>query len=294
MTNISKDTLWKSIIEDLFEDFCAYFFPSWTAQMANFAQPVEFLDKELDAIFPEVSTQKRYADKLVKVFTKQGREQWILVHIEVQGYQDAQFAQRMFTYFYRILDRYEQQVMALAILTDNNAQYHPQQYLYQYEHTKCSYEFPSFKVLQKTERSLQVPHNPFSVVMLAAKKALYKKNLTDAQQLIWKKSLVEALKDAHYSDDKIRRILHFIRYYVKFNEEESLQTLNKNIQTTFKHRKNMGIEEAILQAVREEAVEEGIHKGVLQTALRMKQAGVSTADIVKFTGLTKAQVEKLA
>jgi predicted transposase/invertase (TIGR01784 family) len=88
--------------------------------------------------------------------------------------------------------------------------------------------------------------------------------------------------------------LHFIRYYVKFNEEESLQTLNKNIQTTFKHRKNMGIEEAILQAVREEAVEEGIHKGVLQTALRMKQAGVSTADIVKFTGLTKAQVEKLA
>jgi predicted transposase/invertase (TIGR01784 family) len=228
------------------------------------------------------------------VFTKQGREQWILVHIEVQGYQDAQFAQRMFTYFYRILDRYEQQVMALAILTDNNAQYHPQQYLYQYEHTKCSYEFPSFKVLQKTERSLQVPHNPFSVVMLAAKKALYKKNLTDAQQLIWKKSLVEALKDAHYSDDKIRRILHFIRYYVKFNEEESLQTLNKNIQTTFKHRKNMGIEEAILQAVREEAVEEGIHKGVLQTALRMKQAGVSTADIVKFTGLTKAQVEKLA
>jgi predicted transposase/invertase (TIGR01784 family) len=130
--------------------------------------------------------------------------------------------------------------------------------------------------------------------MLAAKKALYKKNLTDAQQLIWKKSLVEALKDAHYSDDKIRRILHFIRYYVKFNEEESLQTLNKNIQTTFKHRKNMGIEEAILQAVREEAVEEGIHKGVLQTALRMKQAGVSTADIVKFTGLTKAQVEKLA
>ena len=297
MKHISKDALWKGIIEGLFEDFCAYFFPTWAAQVADLSKPVEFLDKELEAIFPESANQKRYADKLVKVFTKEGKEQWILVHIEVQGYEDTTFAERMFTYFYRILDRYQHQVMALAILTDSNGKYHPQQYLYQYENTKCSYEFDSLKVLQKSEQELQIANNPFSVVMLAAKKALYKKNLMDSQQLVWKKSLVEALRDANYSDEKIRRLLYFIRYYVKFNNEESLQTLEENIQTTFKHRKNMGIEEVILEATKEEGRQEGKEEGRVdekkQTALRMKKAGVSIKDIAKYTGLTQAQIKKL-
>ncbi|EAY26992.1 hypothetical protein [Microscilla marina] len=63
----------------------------------------------------------------------------------------------------------------------------------------------------------------------------------------------------------------------------------------------MGIEEAILQAVREESmekgmekgIEQGVEKGILQTALRMKKADFAMADIIKATGLTKAQIEKL-
>lgn len=51
----------------------------------------------------------------------------------------------------------------------------------------------------------------------------------------------------------------------------------------------MGIEEAILQAVREE----GIEQAKLQIALRMKKAGVPIADIAKVTELSKAQIEKL-
>lgn len=89
MTDISKDTLWEGIIEDLFEDFCYYFFPEWAARVPDFSQNPEFLDKELDEIYPEKNAEKRYADKLVKVFTKQGDTQWLLIHIEVQGYRDA-------------------------------------------------------------------------------------------------------------------------------------------------------------------------------------------------------------
>ena len=217
MTSIKKDTLWKGIIEDLFEDFCHYFFPKWATQIADFTKPPEFLDKELDEIYPEESPTKRYADKLVKVFTKAGTTQWILIHIEVQGYKDAHFAQRMFIYFQRILDRYKHKVMALAILTDDDPNFRPQRYVYQYGQTRNTYEFPFFKILEKTEQELQVLNNPFSIVMLTAKKALSKQNLSDHQQFIWKKSLVMALRKGNYSDRKIRGILHFIRSYVKFN-----------------------------------------------------------------------------
>jgi len=305
MTTISKDTLWKGIIEDLFEDFCAYFFPEWSAQIADFSKPLEFLDKELEAIAPEKPSKKRYADKLVKVFTKTGNAQWILVHIEVQGYQDEYFAQRMFTYFYRILDRYQQKVMALAILTDNNPSFHPQQYIYEYENTKHIYEFPSFKILQKSEQTLNMAGNPFSLIMLTAKKALDQRNLMDSEQLIWKRSLVQALKDANYSTQKIRRILHFIRFYVSFDKQENQQTLNKNIQTIFKQRQNMGIEEAILQEIKEQGIakgiEQGIEKGIEQgierntiaVVLRMDKADFSIEQITQATGLTTQQIEDI-
>jgi predicted transposase/invertase (TIGR01784 family) len=63
----------------------------------------------------------------------------------------------------------------------------------------------------------------------------------------------------------------------------------------------MGIEEIILEAVKEESFEKGMKKGIkegrqealLQITLRTKKAGFSTADIAKATGLTKEQIKKV-
>lgn len=49
--------------------------------------------------------------------------------------------------------------------------------------------------------------------------------------------------------------MKFIHFYVNFNNEENL---NQNIQETFKQRKNMGIEEAILQEIKGNGIREGL------------------------------------
>lgn len=40
------------------------------------------------------------ADKLVKVYDLRGKEEWLLIHLEIQSLPEAQnvFAKRMFTY----------------------------------------------------------------------------------------------------------------------------------------------------------------------------------------------------
>jgi len=81
---ITKDILWKSIIEDLFDDFLLCFFPAFSKKV-NFKKKFEFLDKALDVLLPEAEAGKRYADKLVKVFAKTGKAHFVLIHIEVQG-----------------------------------------------------------------------------------------------------------------------------------------------------------------------------------------------------------------
>ena len=81
----------------------------------------QFLDKELEQLLStEEIESPKFVDKLVKVFSRSGWEEWRLIHIEIQGYQDKNFARRMFTYFYRILDKYDKPITAIAIFTDNN------------------------------------------------------------------------------------------------------------------------------------------------------------------------------
>ena len=44
---------------------------------------------------------KRWADQLVGVTGRDGVADWVLVHVEVQGEDKSDFAQRMFVYNYR-------------------------------------------------------------------------------------------------------------------------------------------------------------------------------------------------
>ena len=49
---------------------------------------------------------RRMVDKLVRVQLQDGREQWVLVHVEVQMQPAIGFPERMFVYHYRIRDRF--------------------------------------------------------------------------------------------------------------------------------------------------------------------------------------------
>ena len=66
-----------------------------------------------------MDSEKKQIDKLVQVYLKDGSEKWILIHIEVQGYNDLNFPERMFKYFYyRIYDKYGKKIVALAIFLE--------------------------------------------------------------------------------------------------------------------------------------------------------------------------------
>lgn len=45
------DTLWKSILEDIFEDFLLFFYPD-ACSFFDFSKDFEYLDKELEQLFP--------------------------------------------------------------------------------------------------------------------------------------------------------------------------------------------------------------------------------------------------
>ena len=107
-----------------FPEFMAFYFPQAHAQI-DWSLPHVFLDQELAALSADAELGKRLLDKLVSVRKLDGDEQWVLVHLEVQGWRDADFAERMFIYNYRVYDRYRHPVASMALLTDENRHWRP-------------------------------------------------------------------------------------------------------------------------------------------------------------------------
>src|SRR4029077_20477387 len=99
------DSPWKESLHLFLPQFLAFFFPD-IHETIDWSRGHESLDTELQQIVREAQVGKRLADTLFKVWRKDGKETWLLIHIEIQGRRDKDFAKRMFVYNYRIFDRY--------------------------------------------------------------------------------------------------------------------------------------------------------------------------------------------
>ncbi len=107
------DSPWKEVLEAYFPQAMQFFFPQ-VAALIDWEYPYEFLDKEFNQIAREAEIGKRYADKLVKVRRIEGEELWLLLHVEIQAQPEKKFPERMFTYNFRIFDRFHQHAISKA------------------------------------------------------------------------------------------------------------------------------------------------------------------------------------
>ncbi|MEI6442907.1 MAG: transposase [Nostocales cyanobacterium ELA583] len=219
------DGAWKEGVEQYFEPFLAFFFPEIQAEI-DWTRGYEFLDQELQQLIRESEVGKQFVDKLIKVWLNDGKETWLLIHLEIQSQVDTGFAKRMFSYHYRIFDRYGQEVVSLAILGDSQASWRPQEYSYGRWGCRLSLQFPTVKLLDYQPRwlELEASDNPFAVLVMAhLRTQATTKDLTG--RLRWKLSLVKRMYELGYSRDKILQLFDLI---------DRLMALPPNLDLNFK------------------------------------------------------------
>ncbi|NJK30577.1 MAG: hypothetical protein HC940_10750, partial [Acaryochloris sp. SU_5_25] len=140
------DSPWKDVLRAYFPQAMQFFFPN-TAALIDWQRPYEFLDKEFQTISRDAEVGRRYADQLVKVWLKEGKQHWLLLHVEVQSQSEAEFAERMFTYSIRIFDQFRQVPISLAILCDESLSWRPSGYAADYADTSLNFRFGMVKLL---------------------------------------------------------------------------------------------------------------------------------------------------
>lgn len=259
---ITQDQLWKASFEDFPEESIEYFLPELFG-LVDWSLGFEFLDKELAQIFPESEEQPRRVDLLMKFWLHGGQEQWVLLHIEAQGYVDRDFGRRMFTYFYRLTDRYNVPVATFALLTDPNRKWFPEFYKFDFCGTRCTHEFPFLKLAaMKSADFERLKHNSWTILLKNAQLALRRK-WSDESLLAAKLNIYREMLSLGRTPKQIRSFFRFIKYYVRFGTPDFFNNFDTEIQIIHqKEHRPMGIVELTDQLILEMGIEQGIEKGI--------------------------------
>ncbi len=292
---IDSDSPWKSLIESFFCDFVAFFLPV-AHDGIDWARGYEFLDKELQQISRDATVGKRYADKLIKVWTCEGEEAWVLVHVEVQSSRDPEFAERMFTYRYRIRDRYRRPVASLAVLVDDSPSWRPDSFHEELWGSSHHCSFPAVKLLDYQERIpelLQAP-SPIALAVVAQLRSLDSRRDGDLRYR-WKRELVWLLYRRGYSREQVLGLFEFIDWLIalpatlELEFQQDLQALEQELGMPYiTSVERMGIEKG-----REEGLQQGEAK-VLLRLLSRRYGTLSPALVSRLQQLTTEQLDTLA
>ncbi len=197
------DSPWKDAIAQAFPEFLAFYFPA-AHRGIDWTRGHMFLDTELRGILREADAGVRHADQLVQVHRKRGGPGWVYVHVEVQATRKADFERRMFTYSYRLFERFGRPVASLVVLADPHRRWRPDGYGFELFGSRHWLSFPTVKLLDYKADidSLLANPNPFALVTAAHLLTRQTRN-QPRQRLAAKWKLVRLLYERDWSKERV-------------------------------------------------------------------------------------------
>ncbi len=235
----TQDELWKAIVPALWAPFLRFCLEDW-ADNIDYTRKPDFLDKELKRLQLRSKAKNRAVDFLMRVYMKDGTTKSFLLHIEVQGYDDPEFRQRIFQYYYRISDLLGEDIETLIIMIDDDPNWRPNEYIKEFGQTKVHFTCRMFKLLDNPPPYADKEDNPFSVVFEVAWYGLKKnmlKNDDDLQTLRFR--LIRRLIETGIDGDTIHDVFDFINIYLPFKNKEKEHTFDREIDSIINQGDNM-------------------------------------------------------
>jgi hypothetical protein len=220
--------------------------------------------------------RRRVVDKLVKVWLIGGTEAWVLIHIEIQSQEEADFPLRMYVYNYRLFDWYNRKVISPAVLGDDRPDWRPDRFGYTLCGCTVGIQYPVVKLLDyaANQAELETDPNPFAALVLAYLNTQETRQ-DPAERQVWKLRVIRGLYQRGWSAEEVRRLFRFIDWMMDLPAELEEQVWQEIIR--FEQGKAMPyittVERRALERGRQEGLQEGRQEGLkegIELALETK------------------------
>ncbi|MFL6672143.1 MAG: DUF4351 domain-containing protein [Massilia sp.] len=255
------DTPWKDAVTRYFPEFMAFYFHDAWLEI-DWTRPYVFLEQELAQVVRDAKLGARRVDKLVRLARHGGAEEWVFVHIDVQGTYDKQFAERVFVYNYRIYDCYQRPVASLALLGDGRAKWKSTFFEYTLFGCTVGIRFPVVKLndyMPKLEQ-LMSDTNPFALVTAAHLLTQQTKG-RDVERHAAKWRLARMLYERNWDRQRIIDLFNIIDWMMQL--PPALQSQLMHDISQLERKRNMPYISSFERKGREEGLREGRLEGGL-------------------------------
>ena len=301
--SVDKDGIWKDAITQYLPLLLKRMMPELYEDV-DFSQDLIYLDKELrDTIQVSQSEEHnaaRFVDTLVQVPLKSGRNEWVLLHIEVQGEGGEDISFRMILYCCLIFAHYRRMPVALAILTDKRPlKEKPGVFDFSEYGTELIYKYNVFEVYKQRDEELLSSDNPFDSFIYAAKNySKYMKEDAQKVKLVYLLKIIRNLYVRGMNEQDRRSILVFISRLINLKDAEMVNQFVeelKRLEGESNMRELTWLEEhfrdeaiAIGEAIGEERGKQQGRSEVLNAAIDfMRSSGMSNEQINSFMASIK-------
>ena len=236
--NTPLDTPWKQILECYFPQFMEFFFPEAYREI-DWSKGFDFLDSELQQVTRDAETGKRIVDKLVKVYLRNGKENWLLIHIEIQNQKEDEFSERVYIYSTRLFDKFRRSVASFAVLGDTDRNWRPERFYQEALGSSHDFLFQTAKLLDyKQQKDLETSSNPFAIVVQAHLAAQATKgNASQQRRRKRKYRLTTMLYERGWKEQEIIDLYRFIDWVLTLPPE--LEEAFRQDLETYERGKNM-------------------------------------------------------
>ncbi len=249
------DGAWKVALQTHLQQGLALLSPGLHARL-DWAQPPEFLDRELQQLATDGETGRRTVDLLVRLRSLDGATAWVIIHVEVQSRAGPDFTQRMYRYYARLSDRYATaDITSLAVILRGSPAKAPRgrtvtdsaatvaqggpaarvmEYAQQGAECALNFRFPAVYLEDWRAHVDRLTHcaraNPFAVILLAQLQATARASATERR--LRKTALLRMMYEYRHARDDVLAVFTLLDWLLTLprDEEQAYLTAVKEIE----------------------------------------------------------------
>ncbi|KST68958.1 Rpn family recombination-promoting nuclease/putative transposase [Mastigocoleus testarum] len=274
---IDHDRLFKELISTFFIEFIDLFLPQVASEIDR--DTIQFLPQE---VFTDITSgDKKEIDLLAKVKYQQ-QDTFFLIHIENQSYTESEFPKRMFKYFARLHEKYDLPIYPVVIFSfDKPKRPEPQSYNVRFTDLNVlEFNFTAIQLNRLSWRDYLTQKNPVAAALMA------KMNIPVKERPQVKAECLRLLTTLKLDPARMQLISRFVDVYLDLNsvEEEIFMAAVDKIGLS---------KEEVYMEITTSWERKAAQKTREEIALNMLKMGMTVNEIIKATGLSTEEVERL-
>jgi hypothetical protein len=289
---LDYDNLFKKVLKDYFWEALRIFLPA-LHEAADRDIPVKSLDKELEKVTFDLEGGMNRLDMLAEIHLKDGNEELVLCHVEIQGEGGEDLPTRMMRYRSAIFLERRKEPVGIAVLTANRPKREKTSYRSELFGVKVSYEYKNVFLLKTDDEELLAGDSRVGLVLYAAKCAV-KSGSDEGEKFRYLRGISDLWNGKGWNPHDKRVILEAVNYLLNLTNRDYVERIVDYQEKLIMNREDREMYISMFERVyTARGREEGKQEKAFEIAKNFLADGIPPEVVARNTGIPMDDIRAL-